>query len=73
MKATLDFSLPEDKEEFEASYNGSSYKAKIDTLYDEVFRKHIKYEYPIVGPIYTGEHDDVVKAIWVKIQEHFND
>jgi hypothetical protein len=73
MKAILEFNLPEKKEDLEASLDGPSYKNKIDTLYDEVFRKHFKYEHPIIGETYTDEHDEVLKAIWAKVEEHFND
>ena len=44
MKTTLSFTLPEDREELNDALNGSKYKARIDTLYNDVFRQHLKYD-----------------------------
>jgi hypothetical protein len=71
MKAILEFNLLEEKQDHLDAINGSRYKCQIDTLYNEVFRKHIKYNESIL------EHDEpisqirIIEAIWQKVQEHF--
>lgn len=42
MKAVLKFKLPEQREQFEASYNGSKYKSAIWD-YDQWLRSEMKY------------------------------
>lgn len=49
MKTILEFDLPEEREELEAALKGSLYKARIDTLYTDVFRPHLKYDKSIIG------------------------
>jgi hypothetical protein len=78
MKASLEFNLPEDKEELDAALKGSLYKARIDELYDQVFRPHIKYDKPIIGadPKWqelTEEQLLVIETLWKKVAEHFED
>jgi hypothetical protein len=78
MKASLEFNLPEDKEELDAALKGSLYKARIDELYDQVFRPHIKYDKPIIGadPKWqelSEEQRGVIEALWKKVAEHFED
>lgn len=74
MKAKLEFNLPEDLEEFEAATKGSLYKMKIDTLYDEVFRPHIKYDKKLFDDHdLTDEELDIVERIWKKVSEHLEE
>lgn len=79
MKSTISFNLPEEREELNDALNGGKYKARIDTLYDEVFRPHIKYnKYIIEGTDnkwqeLTEEQYLVIEAIWKKVAEHFED
>jgi hypothetical protein len=78
MKASLEFNLPEDREELDAALKGSLYKARIDELYDQVFRPHLKYDKPIIGadPKWqelSEEQRSVIEALWKKVAEHFED
>ena len=73
MKTLLEFNLPEEREELDQALNGSRYKAAIDTLYDNVFRPHLKYEKPILQDNLTGEEYEIIRTIWEKIAEHFED
>jgi hypothetical protein len=78
MKTTLEFDLPEEKEELQAALNGSLYKARIDELYDQVFRPHIKYNKPIIGadPKWqelSEEQLAVIEQLWKNVAEHFED
>lgn len=73
MKTVLEFNLPEEREELEAALNGSLYKARIDTLYTDVFRPHLKYDKPIIGEELSGEQHEVIEALWKKVAEHLED
>jgi len=73
MKGILEFTLPEEREDFEASCKGVHNKIKIDELYQEVFRPHFKYDAPLVGEELTSEHRVILEAIWKKINLHFSD
>ena len=78
MKTTISFTLPEEREELDAALNGSKYKERIDTLYTDVFRPHLKYDKPIVGadPKWqelSEEQRNVIEALWKKVAEHFED
>jgi hypothetical protein len=75
MKTTLEFDLPEEKEELQAALNGSLYKARIDELYDRVFRPHIKYDKPLLheSQELTEEQLAVIEQIWKNVAEHFED
>lgn len=79
MKTTISFNLPEEREELDAALNGSKYKVRIDALYDDVFRPHLKYCKPILVEdetkmqVLTDEQSEVIYAIWKKVAEHFED
>ena len=78
MKTTLEFDLPEEREELQAALKGSLYKTRIDTLYTDVFRPHLKYDKPIIGadPKWqelSDEQREVIEALWKKIAEHLED
>ena len=78
MKVNLEFDLPEEKEELDAALKGSLCKARIDELYDQVFRPHIKYGKPIIGadPKWQELSEEqllVIEALWKKVAEHFED
>lgn len=73
MKAILEFNLPEEKEDHLDALNGSRYKCRIDTLYNEVFRPHIKYGQPLTSNFSKEFEHEVLSAIWQKINEHFED
>jgi hypothetical protein len=79
MKSTLEFNLPEEKEELQAALNGSLYKARIDELYDRVFRPHIKYGKPILKSKkgsdleLTSQQLAVIQQLWENVRQHFED
>ena len=79
MKSILEFDLPEEREELEAALKGSLYKARIDTLYDEVFRPHMKYNKPILAKDessmqeLTDEQLEIIEQIWENVFKHFED
>lgn len=78
MKTTISFTLPEERQELDAALNGSKYKEKIDLLYYDVFRPHLKYGKPIIGadPKWqelSEEQRNVIEALWKKVAEHFED
>lgn len=79
MKSTLEFDLPEEKDELKDALNGGVYKARIDTLYDEVFRPHMKYNTPLLAKDessmqeLTDEQLEVIEQIWENVFKHFED
>ena len=79
MKTTISFNLPEEREELNDALNGSKYKARIETLYTDVFRPHLKYDKPILiedeikMQELSDEQREVVEALWKKVAEHFED
>jgi len=73
MKAILEFNLPEEKEDHLDALNGSRYKCQIDTLYNEVFRPHIKYGQPLTPNVDKEIEYEVLSAIWKQVNRHFED
>lgn len=75
MKAVLEFSLPDEQESFEAASKGLINKAKIDTLYDIVFRPYLKYGKAIDLSYEELSEDEyhVIYTIWQEVQEHFSE
>jgi hypothetical protein len=75
MKTTLEFDLPEEKEELQAALNGSLYKARIDELYDQVFRPHIKYDKPLLHDSQELTEDQlaIIEQLWENVRLHFED
>jgi len=71
MKAILEFNLPEEKEDHLDAINGPKYKDKIDSLYYQVFRPHLKYDKPIIGEELFDYQLEVVEALWKRVNEHF--
>lgn len=45
MKAIIEFSLPEEREEHEDALRGSEYKYKLDEIWNKVFRPRHKHMY----------------------------
>lgn len=72
MKATLEFNLPEEKQDHINAIYGNAMKAKIDTLYDDVFRPIFKYNQPVNGKQTTQEEQDLIEQVWLLIHEHFD-
>lgn len=79
MKTTISFNLPEEREELNDALNGGKYKARIDTLYDKVFRPHMKYNKPILAKDessmqeLTDEQLEIIEQIWENVFKHFED
>lgn len=79
MKSTIKFNLPEEREELNNALNGSRYKARIDTLYDRVFRPHIKHGKPLIAKSeiemeeLTQEQLAIIEQIWYNVFNHFED
>jgi hypothetical protein len=73
MKTTISFNLPDEREELDDALNGSKYKARIDTLYTDVFRPHLKHDKPILEEEFIDIHREVIEALWKKVAEHFED
>lgn len=79
MKSTLEFDLPEERDELNDALNGGKYKARIDTLYDEVFRPHMKYNKPILAKDessmqeLTDDQLEIIEQIWENVFKHFED
>lgn len=62
MKATLEFTLPDEKESFENACNGSKHKDTIEEIWNKVFRPAFKHGY-------SGKHADELN----KLLQHDND
>ena len=45
MKATLEFDLPMEQEEFDAACKATKYKAALDEVWDKLFRPRHKHGY----------------------------
>lgn len=45
MKAILEFTLPEEREEYEDAVNGSKYRYQLNEVWEKVFRPFYKYGY----------------------------
>lgn len=79
MKSTIKFNLPEEREELNNALNGSRYKARIDTLYDRVFRPHIKHGKPLIAKSeiemeeLTQEQLAIIEQIWYNVFNHFEE
>lgn len=79
MKSTLEFDLPEERDELNDALNGGKYKARIDTLYDGVFRPHMKYNKPILAKDessmqeLTDDQLEIIEQIWENVFKHFED
>jgi hypothetical protein len=71
-KATLEFNLPEEREDHINALYGSVNKMKIDTIYDEVFRPIFKYEQPVNGKVLSDPERELLEQVWKLIYEHFD-
>lgn len=71
-KATLEFNLPEERDDHVNALYGSVYKMKIDTIYSEVFRPVFKYDQPVNGKVLSGAERELLEQVWELIYEHFD-
>lgn len=69
MKTTLTFNLPEDSVELQAALKGGLYKSQIDTLYDSVFRPHLKYNKDELSESELA----IIEKLWQNVSEHFEE
>ncbi len=72
MKATLEFNLPEERDDHINALYGSIYKVKIDTIYDEVFRPILKYDQPSKGKVLSVSQREILEHVWELLYEHFD-
>lgn len=73
MKVIMEFNLPEDKNDFELALEANFNAAKIETLYDEVFRPHLKHDLKLFdGHKLTDIEYKIIQTIWEKVSNHFN-
>lgn len=71
MKAILEFTLPEEQEQFEAAVEGEKAKRLIGELYDSVFRKYIKYEHKILDTELSERDYAIIDELCRQVREHF--
>jgi hypothetical protein len=72
MKATLEFNLPEERDDHINALYGSIYKVKIDTLYDDVFRPIFKYGQHVKGKVLSVSERELLEQVWELLYEHFD-
>ena len=72
VKTTLEFNLPEERDDHINALYGSVNKMKIDTLYDEVFRPIFKYDQPIKGKVLSDSERELLEQVWELLHEHFD-
>lgn len=63
------------RRDFEAAFKGPSLKLKVDTIYDDIFRPHMRYTVSVLNPHRKPSKTEslVLEKIWEKISEHFNE
>ena len=52
--------------------NAMSNQLNIESLYQDVFRPHIKYDAEINGKPISERDNEVIQYLWEKCFEHFN-
>ncbi len=72
MKVTLEFNLPQERDDHINALYGSVYKMKIDTLYDDVFRPILKYDQPVRGKVLSDSEKELLKVVCELVCEHFD-
>jgi hypothetical protein len=73
-KGVLEFDLTDcyEIQSFKNAIDADIMKWKIDTIYDEVFRKHLKHEVPVIeGKKLTKSDMEILRILLDKITEHF--
>jgi len=68
MKATLEFNLPEETEEFNDAVNGWKWKVAISTL-DNYLRGEIKYR----SDLYTEQELILLEKVRTELHSHLED
>lgn len=66
---------PDQKNDFINATNATSLKGKVDSLYSEVFRPHLKYGSPILkeNNEISDLEEEILEKVWEKIRAHFED
>lgn len=78
MKVTITFDAHEEREEIDAALKGMRYKTIIDTLYDEVFRPHFKYDKPLMAKDDSSAEELteaqrlILEQVWENVSRHLN-
>jgi len=67
MKAILDFSIPEDQDDFDTAVNGWKYRSVLCEI-DNFLRSKLKYEELLPGE--GGAYDKTRTELWDLINEH---
>ena len=62
---------PYSREDLTHMINGPRYKDKIDCVYDECFRPHLKYGVSVLDGEMDDREHEILEAIWKKVYEHF--
>lgn len=62
-KLTLEFNLPEERDDHINALYGSVYKVKIDTIYDKVFRPILKYDQPVKGKVLSDSERELLEQV----------
>jgi hypothetical protein len=68
-KATLEFNLPEEQDEFETANNASKYYSVLWDL-DQYLRNFVKYPSDREDPILTDTMAKVRDELWRLMKEH---
>lgn len=67
--------MPFEREDLVSMIRGPLFKMKIETLYDDVFRKHMKYDVGILNEkeVLEDNEREILEAIWKKVWDHFEE
>ena len=71
-KAILEFSLPEDQDDFDFANNGGRYYSILFEL-DQYFRNKVKYAPDDVHQEYTNAMDEARKELWSLLEAYHLD
>lgn len=69
MKAMLEFSLPEEREEYETTLNGRKWRLVVDEM-DEELRRIVKYNDARLADAEVAIYEKVRNMLWEKRVEY---
>lgn len=61
------------EKDIENCMKGIYLASKIDTVYDQCFRHHLKYDKPIIGNKLTARDKEILERLLLNINYHFGD
>jgi hypothetical protein len=61
---------PYSREDLASMIQGPKYKDKIDWLYDNCFRPHLKYGASVLGGEMDDREQEILEAMWIKVSEY---